>query len=224
MGNRAYLNVWCRELSEATLPFTFQSFLGTVPASASRPGFTQLILRAVSHAEPPLIEHDLRQRPLDATEIVAAASEILHSDVRYEVEAHWDLWSYDAQQEGWLLGPQRLEIICQGEEYDDGAWSESGHFCVDLGFEHLFTGYSGLLGRGADGADGAGDPADSTFLDFLAQPGRREEYQQKTRENILQLQNWVGQIFTALPVAGVRLWSEGEENFEERVDAILAAE
>lgn len=224
MGNRSYLNVWCRELSEATLVPTFQGFLATVPVSSSRPGFTQLVIRAVSHAEPSLLEHDLRRRPLDAAELAAAAGEILHADVCYEVEAHWDLSSYDAQRQAWQLGPQRLEIICQGEEYDDGAWAESGHFCVDLGFEHLFTGYSGTLGPGAGATDASGDPPDSGFLEFLAQPGKLREYQERTRENIQRLQSWVGQIFTSLPVARVRLWSEGEENFEERVDAILAAE
>lgn len=231
MGNRAYLSVWCREFSEATLPFTFQSFLDTVPVSKSRAGFTQLTIRAVSHGEPPAIEHDLRGQPLNAAEIVAAASEILHDDVCYEVEAHWDLWSYDVKQKAWRLGPQRLEILCQGEQYDDGACEQSGHFCVDLGFEDLFTGEGNLIGRADAPAlmpeqspDGEEHPTQKELLQFLAQPGRRREVQEKTRSNILGLQDWMGRILSELPVVGVRLWSEGEENFEDRVDAILAAE
>lgn len=230
VGNGAYLNVWCKEFSESSLPSTLQSFLATVPLSASRPGFTQLIIRAVRYAEPPLVEHDLRLRPLDAAEIAAAAGEILHDDICYEVEAHWDLWSYDAEKKAWRLGPRRLEISCLAERFDDGAWEQSGHFSVDLGFEDLFTGEGNLIG-GSDAPaaiaeqfdDGAGHPSEREFRDFRAQPGRLREYQEKTRSNILTLQNWVGRILTALPVAGVRLWSEGEENFEDRVDAILAA-
>jgi hypothetical protein len=230
VANRSYLSVWCREFSEPTLLFTFQSFLDTVPLSASRPGFTQLIIRAVSFAEPPIIEHDLRERPLDAAEIVSAAGEMLHADVCYEVEAHWDLWSYDAENKELRPGPQRIEIVCQGEEYDEGASAENGHFCVDLGFEHLFTGEGDLLRNDESplalpgiGPLASEDPAEREFLQFLAQPGRLRDYQAKTRENIRLLQNWIRRIMTDLPVERVRLWSEGEENFEDRIDAIQAA-
>jgi hypothetical protein len=34
--------------------------------------------------------------------------------------------------------------------------------------------------------------------------------------------NWMEAIERALPVERSELWSEGEENFEARVDAILA--
>ena len=230
VGNRSYLSVWCREFSESTLPFTLQSFLATVPASASRPGFTQLIIRAVSFSEPPIIEHDLREHPLDPAEIVAAASEILHDDVCYEVEAHWDLWSFDADKKEWRLGPERLEIVCQGEAYDDGASVENGHFCVDLGFEDLFTGEGDLLvpaGGPAAATQRAQasveDSAEREFVQFLAEPDRLREYQEKTRENISRMQRWVRRIMMDLPVERVRLWSEGEEDFEDRIDVIQAA-
>lgn len=48
------------------------------------------------------------------------------------------------------------------------------------------------------------------------------EYHTKTRENIQQLFNWVEAIERALPVERSELWSEGEENFEARLDAIVA--
>jgi hypothetical protein len=233
VANRSYLSVWCREFSESTSEFksfTFQSFLATVPLSARRPGFTQLTIRAVSFSEPPILELDLRQSPLDPAEIVAAAGEMLQPDVCYEVEAHWNLWSYDAEKKEWRLGPQRLEIVCQGEEYDEGASAENGHFCVDLGFEQLFTGEGDLLRNGespialpGNAPAGSEDPAEREFLQFLAQPGRLREYEEKTRENIRLLQNWIRRLMTDLPVERVRLWSEGEENFEDRIDAIQAA-
>ena len=49
-----------------------------------------------------------------------------------------------------------------------------------------------------------------------------EEYHAKTRENIQELFNWVDSIERALPVERSQLWSEGEENFEARLDAIAA--
>jgi hypothetical protein len=48
------------------------------------------------------------------------------------------------------------------------------------------------------------------------------EYQEKTRENIQQLMGWMRTVEETLPVERVRLWSEGEENFEARLDEILA--
>jgi hypothetical protein len=48
-------------------------------------------------------------------------------------------------------------------------------------------------------------------------------YYEKTRENIKKLFDWVRRIEKALPVERVQLWSEGEENFEARLEEILAA-
>jgi hypothetical protein len=48
------------------------------------------------------------------------------------------------------------------------------------------------------------------------------EYQEKTRENIQKLMGWMRAVEEALPVERFRLWSEGEENFEARLDEILA--
>jgi hypothetical protein len=50
----------------------------------------------------------------------------------------------------------------------------------------------------------------------------RKEYAAKTRENIQHLMNWVDAVSRALPVERSELSSEGEENFEARLDAILA--
>ena len=57
----------------------------------------------------------------------------------------------------------------------------------------------------------------------MAQPERLREYQEKTRENIRELMGWMEQVQRALPVERFRLWSEGKENFEARLDDILAA-
>jgi hypothetical protein len=49
-----------------------------------------------------------------------------------------------------------------------------------------------------------------------------KQYHAKTRENIQKLFSWVEAIEAALPVERSELLSEGEENFEARLDAILA--
>ncbi len=105
--------------------------------------------------------------------------------------------------------------------YDDGIANEIGHFVADIGFEHLFTGHGGLLGtHGA--ADAPEDPAEAEFLAQMTRGEYLAEYYEKTRENAQQLLTWMRAIEQALPVERYRLWSEGEENLEARLDEILA--
>lgn len=48
-------------------------------------------------------------------------------------------------------------------------------------------------------------------------------YQEKTQENVRVLQDWMHKAQMALPVEKFVLWSEGKDNFEARLDEILAA-
>jgi hypothetical protein len=93
---------------------------------------------------------------------------------------------------------------------------------ASLGFEHLFTGHAGLLtGENGHVAEPQ-SPEEARFLMRMSQPQNLREYQEKTRENIQQLMGWMRTVEETLPVERVRLWSEGEENFEARLDEILA--
>ena len=69
---------------------------------------------------------------------------------------------------------------------------------------------------------GGRHPVEAAFLERMARPGNLSEYRQKTRENIRKLVGWTEQIERVLPIERWRLWSEGEENFEARLDSILA--
>jgi hypothetical protein len=221
MANQSYLSVWCKKFGEEQMLEQFGAFLLTVPFSATRPGFTYFMVRAVDASETPLLEHDLRAVPLDASSVMEMAQDHRHSDCSYEVRASWDLWLWDTASAKWKLEPQALEIYCHGEDYDDAFWRENGHMEVNLGFEHLFTGHAGLLGirRAARAAE---SPEEARFLEAMAWPENLESYQEKTRENIRKVLDWVRQIEKAVPVDRIRLWSEGEENFESRLEEILA--
>lgn len=222
VSNQSYLSVWCADFPEELILERFGAFLATVPFSAAKPGFTELTIRAVNASEIPVLEQDLRSIPLDAAGIVEISQEHLHSDCSYEVRCHWDLSVFEAAEGKWKAEPQALEISCHGEDYDDGFWRENGHFEVNFGFEHFFTGHAGLLGirRNARPAQSA---EEARFLEAMAWPENLERYQDKTRENIRKLLDWVRRIEAAVPVERVQLWSEGEENFEARLDEILAA-
>lgn len=221
MSNRAYLSIWCAEFGEAVMFDRLEKLLETAPVSTSRPGFASLVVRPVGPDEAPLIERDLRAATIGAAGVVELAREFPHADCSYEVQAYWDLWTYDSAADQWRLGPQPLEILCLGQEYDDEAWHELGHFWIHAGFEHLFTGHAGLLGSVPVVVEER-DPSESEFLGRMNRPGSLREYRQKTQENIRKLLGWAEQVERTLVIDRWRLWSEGEENFESRLESILA--
>jgi len=200
----------------------FEHFLATIPLSAGPPGFTELVIRAVDSAESPIEEFDLRAQPKTPADIVALTREHLASDVCFEVAALWDLWIRDMETASWKKQAERLHVSCFGPEYDQGILAESGHFMVDLGFEHLFTGHAGLLSAETSQVARPEHPDEARFLMWMSQPKNLREYQEKTRENIQKLMGWMRTAEETLPIERLRLWSEGEENFEARLDEILA--
>jgi hypothetical protein len=223
MANQAYLNIWLEDFPEDLMLEHFGNFLATVPFSAKRPGFTHLEIRAVEPSESPVFEQDLRAMPLDAASIVELSKDHLNADSRYAVRSNWDLWVFEGDPARWQQLPQPIEMVCNGPLFDDGIWKEEGHFEVNFGFEHLFTGHGGLLGIRQIARPAPQHPEEVQFLESMSKPANLQMYQEKTRENIKSLFGWVRTIEEALPVARLRLWSEGEENFEARLEEILAA-
>lgn len=222
MSNRAYASIWLRELPENEILERWGSFLGTAPLSAKLPGFSHLLIRAVDETEAPLLEHDLRAIVADANTLTELASNHVHSDCSYEAEANWDLWVYDAANLQWESQPQPLALYCYGEDFGEGEWRENGHCLVDAGFEHLFTGHAGLLVTGEPNRKDVQHPQEQRFISLMSQPRNLSIYRAKTQENIRKLYEWMRKIEAALPVTRTKLWSEGEENFEARMEEILA--
>lgn len=223
MANRAYLRVWTRDFAASTMIAEFARFLTTAPLSASQDAFSELLVQAVDSKEAPVAEWDLRGQGYGAAEVAALAAQYLHADSAYIVNAKWDLWGLDVESLKWQQLPQPLVLTCHGLAYDDGIATTAGHFTADLGFEHFFTGHAGLLAPSAasNPFELSDHPIEQTFKRCMAAGGNLREYQQRTRENIEQLFHWVEAIERALPVERSELWSEGEENFEARLDAIL---
>ncbi|HEX4074314.1 MAG TPA: hypothetical protein VHX49_02835 [Candidatus Acidoferrales bacterium] len=223
MSNQSYLSVWYPDLPEGLLLERFGAFLGTVPFSGKMPGFTQLTIHAVSAAEIPILEQDLRRMPLDVAGISEIAQDHLNSDCAYDVSCYWDLSVFDTASGKGRVEPQPLEISCYGVDYDDEFSRENGHVRVNFGFEHFFTGHAGLLGFGRESSVPAQSPEEARFLEAMAWPENLERYHDETRKNIRKLLDWIRRIERAVPVGRIRLWSEGEENFEARIEEILAA-
>jgi hypothetical protein len=223
MANRACASIWTRNFSEETLIEQWTAFLKTVPFSSGRPGFTELVIRAVDATETPIIEQDLRSGEHGAEVLADLAREHAHSDCAYETQAFWDLWTWEEANGRWMQRPQALRIVCYGSEFDGGIWREQGHFLIDAGFEHFFTGHAKLLGARQGQTEPTRQPEEANFIALMSRPENLRSYQEKTRQNIRKLYDWMARIETAVPVERYQLWSEGEENFEARVEAILAS-
>lgn len=220
MSNRAYFRVWCPEITAETLPPRLLGFLDTIPFSRVRPGFTRLTVRAVDSSEAPILERDLRSASAMPREILEEIGGLLELDSSVELEAWWDLWVLNPATAAWKEQPQRLDFAFNAPEFDEGAWRDAGHFCADLGFEHLFTGHGGLLG--GDGIHTAVpmDPAEAEFLTRMSRPEAKAECTVRTRENIRRLRAWAERVAKALPVERFVLESEGEEDFEAKLELV----
>jgi hypothetical protein len=223
MANRAYLRVWTRDFSQQTMIAEFARFLTTAPVTETGLGFQQMIVQPVDNTETPVVEWDFKEGKFGPAEIAALAAQHLEPDTAYIVSATWDLWNFDVETLKWTQSPQPMELLCQGPAYDDGIAASTGHFIADLGFEHLFTGHAGLLAPGAasNPFDSSDHPMERMFRNWMSSSENLKEYHRKTRENIQKLFAWVEAVEAALPVQRSELSSEGEENFEARLDAIL---
>lgn len=222
MSNLAYLGVWCRDFPEDKMAERLAAFLATVPFSASKPGFGALTIRAVDPGEPPIFEEDLRSLTIDAEKVIELTQGYLQADCSCEVTSQWDLWSFDVAEGKALQSPQPIIMLCNGEGYADEVWRERGHFEVELGFEHFFTGHAGVLAR-AGGNAAPQSREEAKFIEAMAWPDVLSNYREKTRENIRKLLDWTRQVERTLPVDRIKFSSEGEENFEARIEEILAA-
>jgi hypothetical protein len=223
MANRAYLRVWTRDFSQTTLIAQFARFLTTAPLSAPERAFKELVVQPIDATELSLAEWDLKDLGYGAAEVAALAAQHIDMDSAYIVSAKWDLWSFDVETLKWMNKPEPLTLTCHGPEYDGGLAASEGHFTADLGFEHFFTGHGGLLAPGAasNPFESSDHPLEHTFRQWMSVPANLKEYHAKTRSNIQQLFSWAEAIEQALPVERSKLWSEGEKNFEARLDAIL---
>lgn len=80
-----------------------------------------------------------------------------------------------------------------------------------------------MLGFQSKLQEEARDSEEASFVAAMSRPENMRVYHEKARENIRKLYDWMRQVEAALPVERYRLWSEGEENFEARMEEILAA-
>lgn len=193
MPDPVYLSLWFTDFSgPEMLPHAF-SVMQQFPFSAQRPGVSYFALHPVSWNEATVLERRFPEG-IDPGQATLLAAESVHDDFAYVFEAHWDLWTPDASEEKWILEPAVVKFIVQGEEFDEGAYRETGHIEVDFGM-------------------------DSYFLQ--PETALSEQTRAKIRENVAKLVQFSTQVEKQSGSNRRLLWSESEESLAQKLIARL---
>ena len=181
MSDPLFLSLWFPDFSAPEmLPHAF-AVLQQFSFSAQRPGVTYFALHPVSWNEATVLE---RRFPAG----------IDPDDYAYVFEAHWDLWTPDESTANWVLEPATVKFIVQGEEFDEGAYRQTGHIEVDFG-------------------------PDSYFLQ--PETSLNDQTRAKTRDNVAKLVEFSTNVEKNSGASARLLWSESEESLAQKLIARL---
>jgi hypothetical protein len=193
VSDPVYLSLWFRDFSgPEMLPHAF-AVLQQFPFSQQRPGVSYFAVHPVSWSEATVLE---RRFPsgIDPGQATLIAAELIHDDYAYVFEAHWDLWTPDQSSGNWLLEPAAVKFIVQGEEFDDGAYQQTGHIEIDFGL-------------------------DSYFLH--PETGLSDQTRAKIRDNVAKLVEFSVNVEKNSGTSARLLWSESEESLAQKLIARL---
>jgi hypothetical protein len=193
MADPLYLSLWFPDFSgPAMLPHLF-AVLQQFPYSPQLPGITYASVQPVSWNEASVLER--RFVPgIDPQNAVVVAADLIHDDYAYVFDAYWDLWTPDEAGQEWSLIPSLVKLIVQGEQFDDGAYQETGHIEIDFGLDSLFVQENVEL---------------------------TDETQAKIRENLSKLVDFTRKTEKNTRATSRRLWSESEESLPQKLIARL---
>ena len=193
MADSLYLSLWFPSFEEPEILPRVVDVLRQFPFSARRPGVTYVAVQPVSWSEPTILEQRF-QPGISPEQAAGVASELLHEDYAYVIEACWDLWSPAESGEKWLETPTLVRFIAQGAQFEEGAADETGHVQIDFGI-------------------------DTPFLhEELALTGESEQH---VKGNVQQLVEFTALVEKNAGVTGRLLWSESEENLAQKLIARL---
>jgi len=163
------------------------------PQSTTRPGINYITVQPISWDEPSVLER--RFSPgIAIEEALTVVADLIHDDFGYTFETAWDLWTPDESGEKWELRPSPVKFILQGEEFDDGAYEQTGHMQIDFDL-------------------------DSPFLQENI--ALTERVQAKVRENVAKLVEFTMKAEKNTRATARLLWSESEENLAQKLIARL---
>jgi hypothetical protein len=137
MADPLYLSLWFPGFAKEDILARTASVLRQFPFSAARLGVTYVVIQPVGWEEATVLEQRFAPgiAPEEAMEKVA---DLLHDDYAYVFEAWWDLWAPNDNGD-WTLLPHKVTFVAQGKEFDEAAYTESGHVQIDFGPEASLT-------------------------------------------------------------------------------------
>ena len=192
MADRLYLSIWFPSFHEQEMLPRLLSVLKQFPFSKDRPGLGYLAVHSVSWEEPVVFQETFDYRA-DPERVLPLASEFLHEDNAYEVEAMWDLWT--PLQEGdldatWEVKPQLVKFTAFGTRFEDSTYQQNGHIEVDFGLDAPFL---------------------YEEVDFT------EAVEKRIKANVQKLVNFTTAVEKNCGISGRVLWSESEENLAQKL-------
>jgi hypothetical protein len=199
MADALYLSVWFPSFREPEMMPRLLSVLHQFPFSSARPGIGYLGVHAVSWNEPVVFSQTFDYRA-DPERVVALATEFLHDDYAYEIEALWDLWTpsedvvEDPTEVPWILQPRPVHFAAHGTQFEEGVYQERGHIQIDFGL-------------------------DTPFL--YEEEQLTGELEQRVKVNVHKLVNFTNAVEKNCGISGRVLWSESDENLAQKLIARL---
>jgi hypothetical protein len=193
VSDPVYLSLWFPDFSgPEMLPHAF-AVLQHFPFSDQRPGISYFAVHPVSWSEATVLE---RRFPagIDAGQATLIAAELIHDDYAFVFEAYWDLWMPDKSTGNWVLGPAPVKFIVQGEQFDEGAYQQTGHIEVDFGLDSHFL-------------------QPETFLS--------DQTRAKIHDNVAKLVQFSVNVEKNSGTSTRLLWSESEESLAQKLIARL---
>ena len=194
MADSLYLSLWYPSFTEREMMPRLGVLLRQFPFSQIKPGIGHLAIYPVSWNEAPVFAQTFDFRA-DPERVLALASEFLHDDYAYEIEALWDLWVADPENpERWQMRPEPVRFVAHGLAFDEGTFQQFGHIQVDFGLDAPFL---------------------QEDFDFI---GPVEEL---VKQNVQKLVGFTTAIEKNCGISGRVLWSESEENLAQKLIARL---
>ena len=193
MADPLYLSLWFPRFSVQDMMLHVLSVLRQFSYSQQLPGIFYLAVHPVSWNEPTILER--RFKPgISPEEAVTIVSDLVHEDYAFLFQAFWDLWSPDANGKQWSLAAQRVQLIAQGAEFDQGAAETTGDIEVDFGLDTPFL-------------------QEEVELD--------SEAEVHVRYNIHKLVDFTNKVEKNAHASGRLLWSDSEDNLAQKLIARL---
>ncbi len=200
MADALYLSLWYPNLRVAALADKLVAVLGAFAAHGGEARVYAVTVWPVSWSETPVFQrvYGHGERGAEPRQVVEEALELLHDDYAYEFQISWDLWEFEAAQQGldarWARTPRLVRVTGFGPLFDEGAYEQDGHVRIDFGSDAAF------LEEDAD-------------LDAV---GARH-----VEENVRQLVELTAAVEKESGATARLLWSEMGESLAQRLAARL---